>query len=216
MLVHGYVGSADDPALVREARALVADGFHVVSYDSRDHGRSEGVCTLGDLESLDVAAAVAYATSKGLLVVLVGASMGAVAVLRYAASSGSAAAGVVSVSAPASWRVRRSPRAVLLYVLTRTAIGRYHAKRQVGARVAATWTEPSAPIEVIVHISVPVAIIHGESDPYITRADAGAIHEACASRWKRLDIVPGMGHAYDVKAITAIRDAVRWILAVNA
>ena len=199
----------------------MADGFDVVSYDSRGHGRSEGVCTLGDRESLDVAAAVAYARTKGLPVVLVGASMGAVAVLRYAASSGSEVAGsevagVVSVSAPASWRVRRCPRSVLLYILTRTALGRYHARRHVGVRVAATWTGPAAPIELMGRISVPVSIIQGESDPYIARADAAAIHEACASRWKRLDVVPGMGHAFDEKAIPAIRDAIRWILAVNA
>lgn len=215
VLVHGFVGSADDPAVVRVAGALLADGFDVLSYDSRGHGRSEGVCTLGDLESRDVAAAVESAKSKGLPVVLVGASMGAVATLRYASASGSEVAGVVSVSAPASWRVRRSPRAVLLYILTRTALGRYHAKRHVGVRVTATWTEPAAPMELTGHISVPVAIVQGERDPYIARADAATIHEACASPLKRVYMVSGMGHAYDEKAIPAIRDAVRWILAVT-
>jgi alpha-beta hydrolase superfamily lysophospholipase len=215
VLVHGFVGSADHPALIREARALQADGFDVLSYDSRGHGRSEGVCTLGDLESLDVAAAVESVKSKGLPVVLVGASMGAVAVLRYAASSGSELAGVVAVSAPASWRVRRSPRGVLLYILTRTAFGRFHAKRHVGVSVTTTWTEPAPPVELVRHISVPVAIIHGRRDPYIASAAALAIHEACASPWKHLEIVSGVGHAYDEKAIPAISDAVNWILAVT-
>ena len=215
VLVHGFVASADDPALVREARALQADGFDVLSYDSRGHGRSEGVCTLGDLESRDVAAAVDSAKSKGLPVVLVGASMGAVAVLRYAASSGPELAGVVAVSPPASWRVRRSPRGVLLYILTRTAFGRHRAERRVGVRVASTWTEPAPPIELIGHISVPVAIIHGQRDPYIASVDPEAIHAACVSPWKRLEVVPEMGHAYDRKAIPAIGAAVRWILAVT-
>jgi pimeloyl-ACP methyl ester carboxylesterase len=62
---------------------------------------------------------------------------------------------------------------------------------------------------------VPVAIIHGRRDPYIASSDAVAIHDACTSPWKRLEVVPGMGHAYGEQAIPAIGAAVSWILAVT-
>jgi alpha-beta hydrolase superfamily lysophospholipase len=114
VLAHGFAGSCDNIAVVRQALALRAAGFDVLSYDSRGHGRSEGQCALGDLESYDIAAAVARAKWTGLDVVLVGASMGAVAALRYAASGDTDLAGVVSISAPATWRTPRSAPGALV------------------------------------------------------------------------------------------------------
>ena len=85
-----------------EERLFPADGFDVVSYDARGHGRSTGESTLGDLEQHDVAAAVALARTRSSDVVLVGASMGAIAALRYAATDPELR-GVVAVSCPARW-----------------------------------------------------------------------------------------------------------------
>ena len=56
----------------------------MLTYDARGHGCSDGESTLGDHEQHDVAAAVALARTRTDRVVLVGASMGAVAALRYA------------------------------------------------------------------------------------------------------------------------------------
>src|SRR5260370_1215090 len=85
VLVHGFTASANDPAVCGVAEALHADGVDVVCYDARGHGTSEGHSTLGDLERHDVAAAVEAARERNDRVVLVGASMGAIAALRYAA-----------------------------------------------------------------------------------------------------------------------------------
>src|SRR3989442_15902679 len=97
VLVHGLAATKDNGEVVAVATALSEAGFDVVAYDARGHGRSGGICTLGDLERHDVAAATEYARLRGRPVVLVGASMGAVAVLRHAATD-PALAGVVTVS----------------------------------------------------------------------------------------------------------------------
>ena len=121
----------------------------MLSYDSRGHGRSEGQCALGDLESYDIAAAVARAKRTGLDVVLVGASMGAVAALRYAASGDNELAGVVSISAPATWRTPRSAPGALVIGLARTRLGRQIAKHHLHVRIAPTWNAPPFPSELV-------------------------------------------------------------------
>src|SRR5207248_8073257 len=118
--------------------------LHVVSYDARGHGQSEGDCTLGDLERLDVAAAVASARRHSPRIVLVGASMGAIAVLRYAVTDADLA-GVVSVSSPAAWRVPRTARCLLAARLPRTPPGRWLAARLSTLRISLRWSNPDPP-----------------------------------------------------------------------
>ena len=108
VLVHGLAATKDHPELVTVADALADRGLDVIAYDARGHGASGGLCTLGDLERHDVAAAVELARSHGRPVVVVGASMGGIAVLRYAATDPDLA-GVVTVSSPADWRLHASP-----------------------------------------------------------------------------------------------------------
>jgi alpha-beta hydrolase superfamily lysophospholipase len=212
VLVHGFTASTDDVAVVRQAEALQDEGFHVVSYDSRGHGRSGGVCTLGDRESYDVAAAVEWAKLGGRRVIVVGASMGAVAALRYAASGDAQLAGVIAISAPATWRTPPSPGAMFLFALTRTAIGWQYTTRHLGIRMAPTWVAPPPATELVRHLDVPVAIIHGHRDRYIRVKDAETIYRACRSPRKRLDLVRGMGHAFDKRAIPSVTAAAAWLL----
>src|ERR1700729_1614502 len=96
ILVHGLSSTKDHPHVVGLAERIRARSLDVLSYDARGHGESGGLCTLGDLERHDVAAAVAYARGSHTRVALVGASMGAVAAMAYAASDPKLA-GVVGV-----------------------------------------------------------------------------------------------------------------------
>src|SRR4051812_22588683 len=79
VLVHGMAATKDHPELVAVADALTQHGIDVLAYDARGHGDSGGVCTIGDDERYDVAAAVERARQSDLPVVLVGASMGGIA-----------------------------------------------------------------------------------------------------------------------------------------
>jgi len=197
VLVPGFTGSKDDPKTRAVARALLARGHHVLAYDARGHHGSDGLCTLGDLERL----------------VTVGASMGAIAVLRYAAASPDLA-GVVSVSSPALWRFPRNVRTVLAVLLTRTELGRRIAARRMHVRVSPRWRDPAPPRALAAMIRAPLAVVHGREDRFVPPSEAVLL--ATAAPNGRLFLVPGMGHAFDPAAIPAIAEAVDWALSASA
>ena len=171
MLVHGFTGSKDQPEVLAVAEALAAAGHEVISYDARGHHGSGGLCTLGDSEWLDVAAAIAAARRIHDRVVTVGASMGGIAVLRHGVNDPNLA-GVVTVSAPALWRLPRTPRAALSALLTRTRLGRQLAARKLGVRIHADWSDPLPPVALAERLAVPLAVIHGDADKMIPLAAA--------------------------------------------
>ena len=213
VLVHGFSASADHPDVCDLAEVLHADGVDVVCYDARGHGTSEGHSTLGDLERHDVAAAVDAARDRSDRVVLVGASMGAIAALRYA-STADDLAGVVSVSCPARWRLPRNVQGVLAAGLTRTRVGRAVASRLMGVQVAPRWTNPEPPIDLAPKVRAPVAFLHGAADRFVAASDAAELYEVAAEP-RRLRIVPGMGHAFVPESVPAIRESVDWALALD-
>jgi uncharacterized protein len=218
VLAHGFTAHRRDPSVLAMAHELRAAGHAVVTYDMRGHGESEGLCTLGDREGLDVAAAVVAARDLAPRVVVVGASLGAIAVLRYAVDDPELA-GVVTVSSPARWRLR-SPRAAFAAVLTRTGVGRRLARR-LGARLDSTWRRTEPPDELAARLAVPLAVVHGTGDRFMPTSEAEILHEAGSGADgrashggdRRLDLVPGMGHAFCTRGLDTIADAVDWCLA---
>lgn len=215
VLVHGFASSTTDGALEHQAEALVAAHYHVLSYDSRGHGRSNGHCTLGDLERHDVAAAVNEARRDGLAVILVGASMGAIAALRYAADPAAHVDGIVAVSAPATWRAPRSAQGILATGLTQTRIGRALALRLMAVHVAPRWSDPLPPVTLVEAIEIPIAIVHGTQDRFIPARNGVELYRHC-NEPRRLDVVPGMGHAYGVLAAAPVVAATDWTLAAHS
>lgn len=214
VLVHGFSASSQEPHLVATAAALGQAGYGVVTYDGRGHGASGGLCTLGDCERHDVAAASQVASELHDRVVLVGASMGGIAVLGHAATV-PGAAGVVTVSSPAFWRFPRSARTALAAVMTQTGLGRRVMGRYGGVRLAGGWNRPDPPAVMAGRLSVPLAVIHGDADRFIARREAADLYRAAAGP-SRLLLVPQMGHAYEPLAVPAILDAVNWVLEVGA
>ncbi len=231
VLVHGFGASKEDGGI----RALAADlhgaGFDVLTYDARGHGASEGNCTVGGDERLDVAAAVARAAEGGQPVVLVGVSMGAIAVFCHAGSmadedrsspaSGVApsggirarVAGVVAVSAPARWRMSPSLVGLAILALTRTKIGRWFMLHRFGVRINIGWVLPDPPLSAIGQLGVPVAIVHGRRDRLIRAGEARLLFDRAAEP-RRLDVVAHMGHGIDEAAREAVVEAIDWVMDV--
>lgn len=218
VLVHGFAAHRRDPSVTAVASELRAAGHVVLAYDMRGHGESGGLCTLGDAERLDVAAATAAARDLAPHVVLVGASLGAVAVLRHAVDDADLA-GVVTVSSPARWRLR-TPRAALAAVLTRTRAGRRLARR-LGVRLDATWRWAEPPDALAARLAAPLAVVHGTDDRFMPAGEAEILHGAggaagLAPGRRRLDVVERMGHAFCPRGLGAIGAAVDWCLAQPA
>jgi fermentation-respiration switch protein FrsA (DUF1100 family) len=136
--------------------------------------------------------------------------MGAIAVLRHAATDPDLE-GVVAVSCPAQWRLH-SPQSMLGALLTRTWPGRQLLKRTAQVRVSPTWSNAEPPETVIRQIRRPVAIVHGTADRFIPMSQARRLG-ARAGGPCRVDIVPGMGHAFDPTATGRVRSGADWILA---
>jgi alpha-beta hydrolase superfamily lysophospholipase len=214
VLVHGLAATKDNPELVAVATSLQDRGFDVLAYDARGHGESPGICTLGDLERYDVAAAVAFAARDGLPVVVVGASMGGIAVLRHAADDPTLA-GVVTVSTPADWRLHRSPGTLALAGMIRTRLGRAFAARLFRVRLSPDWSNAEPPRSLAARLTSPLAVVHGERDRFIPASEAAALFSASGGE-RRLFLVPRMGHAFHPAAVPVIGEAVEWAVAASA
>jgi pimeloyl-ACP methyl ester carboxylesterase len=221
VLVHGLGIDRNHRSVAETVEALLPAGFAVVAFDGRGHGASGGVCTLGTDEGRDVAAAVALATQFSPTVVAVGSSMGGVAVLRHASTGDRESgrcqediAGIVSVSAPATWRIH-SARSLAAAALTRTAVGRRALLRHSGVRVSPTWTSPPEPAEVAAGVTCAAAIVHGAGDRFIPPDEARRLFDRLAGP-RRLDVVEGMAHGFGRRAERPIVAAVQWVVETAA
>jgi alpha-beta hydrolase superfamily lysophospholipase len=213
VLVHGFTSSASDPRLLAVADAVydpTPGGVEVLTYDGRGHGDSDGVCTLGDLERHDVAAAVALARERCGRVVAVGASLGAVAVLRHAVTDPDLA-GLVLVSSPSRWELPKTPQGLLSVGLTRTPLGRLITRRYLHARLSPEWTWTEPPIALIEAVTAPVALVHGTRDPLMPAKCSRELYDAARDP-RRLDLRPKFAHAYGAWCAEPVRDAVAWVL----
>jgi pimeloyl-ACP methyl ester carboxylesterase len=221
---HGFTGGWRRPDNRAIATTLSALGA-VVSYDSRGHGASSGVTTLGDDEVLDLDAAVGWARWLGAsAVVTVGFSMGGSVVLRQAALArrSEAVDAVVSVSAAGFWFYRGTPPMRLLHRAVETRGGRSVLRLGFDTRVTARpWEEPYplSPSESAGLIApLPLLVVHGDSDGYFpvehARSIVGAAAEGAARRgvpdrteeWIEKDI----GHAESAMTPELVARIGRW------
>lgn len=194
ILAHGFSMSSTDRRLAALAEGLAASGHAVYSFDFRGHGRSGGVCTLGELELLDLDAVVQLARRHGHeKVVVVGASMGGFVALRHAALLGGEDA-LVAVSTPATWGVSPRLRAQALLMAVRNRVGRRILSARGTRVVESLDAPPLSPAQLADQITIPVALVHGDRDPYVPTDDAVLLYELLSGP-KRLVILAGFGHA---------------------
>jgi pimeloyl-ACP methyl ester carboxylesterase len=192
---HGFLGWHRKPRLVPFQEAL-ARRFTVYGFDFRGHGGSEGLCTFGASEHLDVDAVAGLAHADGFeKVVTFGGSMGGIAVIRHAALLARVDA-VVAVSTPALWEGHDSDAVRRLAWLTSSRWGR-RALRVSGVRPAPSFTQVEAPMDLVSKIApIPLVLVHGRDDHFFDEEQAWALYQA-ANPPKRLLLASRFGHAED-------------------
>ena len=215
VLAHGFSGAVERPA-VRRAAGLLTAYAGVVTFSFRGHGRSAGLSTVGDLEVLDVAAAVAWARSLGFRrVATLGFSMGGAVVLRHAALYPGVEA-VAAVSAPARWYYRGTvPMRRLHWVVMRPlgrVVGRLGLRTRIDPR---EWQEvPLPPVEAAARLAaegVPLLVVHGDSDPYFPLDHPRSLQQAAGPGHCELWIEPGFGHAENSAPDALIERVGEWL-----
>lgn len=195
VLVHGFANWSRSPRIHAFAH-LLARRAHVVVPDLRGHGWSDGSCTIGRDEPLDVAAAVA-AAPEDLPVVTVGVSLGAGAVLLHAADQPRSVTAVVGVSAPAYWEREGGEGAYRIARLVMSGVGRTALARLTRTRIG-SWEGRTDPVDVIARIApTPIVLVHDPDDWYFDERHARLLYEA-AGEPKQVWWQPGGGHGTDL------------------
>ena len=221
LLVHGFNASLSKPPN-RAVLATLTEQFPVVAVELRGHGRSQGLCTLGDKEILDVEAAARWAAVLGCSqVVTIGFSMGAAVVVRHAAIIGGVA-GVVSVSGPAFWNYRGTSIMRVLHFGVENPLARQYLSRVMGTRVVPPpWPKPwpESPSEAAARIPpVPFLVVHGTQDGFFPDEHPRALIRA-AARGARERVVPDsselwlrdFGHAEAAIPAGLLREITEWV-----
>ncbi len=216
VVAHGFTGSWRRPSVRRVAEAF-SQHAGVVSFDFRGHGRSGGLCTVGDREVLDLQTAVEWATELGYeRVATVGFSMGASIVVRHAglrAQDDVPLAAVVAVSGPARWYYRGTVAMRRAHWIIERPMGRLVSRVALRTRIAADgWNPvPEAPHEVAGRISpIPLLVVHGDADHYFPVEHAHQLFEA-ANEPKELWLEPGFGHAEAAVTPDLLRRIAAWV-----
>ena len=161
-------------------------GFRVIAYDSRAHGRSDGVfCTYGFYEKDDLHRVID--TLPAGPVVLMGTSLGAAVALQEAAGDPRVTT-VVSIETFSDLRTVATERAP--FVFTRGAIDRAFALAETQASFR---VDEASPARAAARIAVPVLLIHGAADVETPPAHSQRVKAALTSP-SELILVPSAHH----------------------
>jgi pimeloyl-ACP methyl ester carboxylesterase len=187
--LHGVADNRTSAAGV--IRRFGGRGFDVWAYDSRAHGESEGdVCTYGYFEKGDLWRVLDTVNEGPVL--LIGTSLGAAVALQSAAHP--KVTSIVAVESFSDLRTVAIERAPFFFTTGVIAEAFQLAETRGRFRV-----DDVSPIVAARSITIPVLIVHGDSDRETPPAHSQRLIEALGGP-KRLILVPGAGHNHSLRA----------------
>lgn len=194
ILCHGFQTGRRE--MLPTATALRERGHHVLLFDFRGHGESQGRWTsCGALETRDLEGAVRYLLDrpdlKGTRIGVLGFSMGAAVAILTAAR-------VPEIGAV----IADSSFATLEDAVSAALCGGYHLPRYpvvelalwLGERLVGIRVDDVRPMDAIPDLAPrPILLIHGVEDRVVPLSEAYLLFEA-AGEARELWTVPGAGH----------------------
>ena len=188
LLAHGW--GANYSLFLQLAEPLVADGYEVLLFDIRGHGRNEAVpfVTVRHFRD-DVMAVVAYAKRRfpDRPLVVIGHSLGGAA-STLAAAEGAPMQGLVLIAAPSD-----PTRATAEFLTQQKLPGNLMVRllvpfwwRRAGSRFG-----PLTPTKRLTEVRIPVLIIHPENDQRVPIDHAERLSAAAGCGY---ELVAGAGH----------------------
>ena len=176
LLFHGY--GASRQSLLEEARELWQLGFGVLLVDLRGAGGSEGTTTtLGWDEARDVSGALRFAREHlgSQRVLLYGASMGAVAVLRALAQEDLGDLQIHALILEAPFNSLLDTTSNRFHQMGLPAFPCAHLLVFWGGRQHGFDAFEHNPEQYIASVTQPALLLFGSADPDVTAADARAL-----------------------------------------
>jgi alpha-beta hydrolase superfamily lysophospholipase len=181
IICHGREGSRERELL--HAQTLHEAGFNVLLFDFRAHGRSEGQhVTFGMYEKDDLLGALDFLAARGIqLAGVLGFSMGATTAIIAAAITDRIAAivaegAVVRLKRTLARHLRRYGVPLPLgWLLAAWALA--FATTIVRGRV-----DQADAIRWVLHVQVPILLIHGTADDLISGAEVAELAARCGGR----------------------------------
>ena len=175
--LHGYTRSRWDEVYMRDTvEFLLGEGYNVLAFDFRAHGKSGGkYTTVGDKELLDVKAAVKWLKDnhpeRARRIALVGFSMGGIVTIRALSEIEEVCCGVAD--SPPMYLDRTGARGL-----------KYFAKLPEWLHIFVrpftklfSGGEEVHPIEYADRVRKPLLLIAGESDPLVKVEEVREFHE---------------------------------------
>ena len=191
---HGLFRSRQE--LLERSCRLSQEGFPVLLFDFRGHGKSdEGSISLGLLESLDVLGAYDFLnqTQEGQQVVLMGVSMGAVAALHAAGDLQPDLRAVIADSPFLSLRDTMTHHTKLFFGLPSFPFTDLFVWNL--ARINGYQAEDLDTLEAVKGLgNVPILMLHGRDDRRIPLSTAQTIFQTIPSEQKKMVDFPGARH----------------------
>ncbi len=193
IVMHGINGAKE--TMLPRIAAYHRNGFNVLSFDARAHGRSGGeFCTLGYYEKYDVMQCIDYAEQHlcpGAVFAIHGASMGGAVALQTMAVEPRLRC-AIAMCAFANLRETIYDYMAMFYHMNFPSLAGpvlRRAEQLVNFKIADVCPECTAP-----SIKQPVLLVHGDQDERIHIRYAHRNFARLGSTEKQLKIIPGAGH----------------------